>query len=59
MAVFIGEAKNTSATRAALKINYARTYIINPAVAARYFRERVQKGRKKFNPTDKKMRDKR
>lgn len=31
MAVFIGDAKNTNATRAGLKINYARTVIIDPA----------------------------
>ncbi len=36
MAVFIGEAKNTSAAKAALKINYARKHIINPALAAQY-----------------------
>lgn len=32
MAVFIGDSKNTSAARAALKINYARIEIINPAL---------------------------
>lgn len=36
MAVFIGDSKNTSAARTALKINYARTYIINPAIKAQY-----------------------
>ncbi len=36
MAVFIGNSKNTSAARAALKINYARAYIINPAIKAQY-----------------------
>ena len=36
MAVFIGDYKNTSAARAALKINYARIYIINPALVAQY-----------------------
>ncbi len=36
MAVFIGESKDTSAAKAALKINYARVYIINPALAAQY-----------------------
>lgn len=36
MAVFVGESKNTSAARAALKINYARIYIINPALKAQY-----------------------
>src|ERR1700737_1196233 len=30
MAVFIGDYKNTNAARAALKINYARTNIVNP-----------------------------
>lgn len=34
MAVFIGETKNTPAARAALKINYARGNIINPAIKA-------------------------
>ncbi|MBW9263726.1 MAG: adenylate/guanylate cyclase domain-containing protein [Candidatus Thiodiazotropha sp. (ex. Lucinisca nassula)] len=36
MAVFIGDSKNTSAARAALKINYARIHIINPALKAQY-----------------------
>ena len=36
MAVFIGKTKNTSATRAALKINYVCTQIINPAIKAQY-----------------------
>jgi class 3 adenylate cyclase len=36
MGVFLGESKNTSAVRAALKINYAVTKIINPAIAQRY-----------------------
>ncbi len=36
MAVFIGEAKNTSAARVALNINYARIHIINPALDAQY-----------------------
>lgn len=36
MAVFVGDTKNTSATRAALKINYARIYIINPALKVQY-----------------------
>jgi uridylate cyclase len=36
MAVFIGNSKNTSAVKAALKINYARTHIINPALKAQY-----------------------
>jgi len=36
MAVFIGDYKNTSAVRAALKMNWARTNIINPALKAQY-----------------------
>ena len=36
MAVFIGDIKNTSAARAALKINYARLKIINPAIKTQY-----------------------
>lgn len=36
MAVFISETKNTSATKAALKINYARLEIINPALTKQY-----------------------
>lgn len=36
MAVFIGKSKNTSAVRTALKINYVRTQIINPAIKAQY-----------------------
>jgi class 3 adenylate cyclase len=36
MAAFIGDYKNTSATRAALKMNYARIYIINPAIKRQY-----------------------
>lgn len=36
MAVFIGDYKNTSAARAALKINYVREYIINPAILHQY-----------------------
>lgn len=36
MAVFIGDIKNTRAVRAALKINHAVTYIINPAKKAQY-----------------------
>lgn len=36
MAVFIGEAPNTRATRSALKINYCREHIINPMLAAQY-----------------------
>lgn len=36
MAVFIGDYKNTSAVRAALKINYAVKHIINPALKNQY-----------------------
>lgn len=36
MAVFIGGTKNTSAVRAALKINYAVSQIINPAIKAKH-----------------------
>ena len=36
MAVFIGKSKNSSAARAALKINYAVTKIINPAIISQY-----------------------
>jgi class 3 adenylate cyclase len=36
MAVFLGNAKNTSAARAALKLNYARLKIIQPSLDARY-----------------------
>ena len=36
MAVFIGDFKNTSATRTALKINYAVNNIINPAIEKQY-----------------------
>jgi class 3 adenylate cyclase len=36
MAVFIGDYKNSSATRAALKINCARIKIINPAIKTQY-----------------------
>ena len=36
MAVYIGDSKNTSATRTALKINYAVRQIINPALASQY-----------------------
>ena len=36
MAVFLGESKNTSAARAALKLNYVRTHIINPAIETQY-----------------------
>lgn len=36
MAVFIGDSKNTSAARCALKINHAVIEIINPAIKAQY-----------------------
>lgn len=36
MAVFIGDTKNTSAVRAALKINHAVAYVINPAIKAKH-----------------------
>lgn len=36
MSVFIGETKNTSSARSALKINYAVKRIINPAIKAQY-----------------------
>lgn len=36
MAVYIGDSKNTSATRSALKINYAVNKIINPAIKNQY-----------------------
>ncbi len=36
MAVFVGDSKNSSAARAALKINYAVTDILNPAMASQY-----------------------
>ncbi len=36
MAVFIGKSKNTSATRAAMKINYTRLDIINPSIQNQY-----------------------
>jgi len=36
MAVFLGENKDTLATRAALKIEYARTIILNPAFKNHY-----------------------
>ena len=39
MAVYLGDAKNTSAARTALKINYAAEYIINPAMRAQYSSE--------------------
>ncbi len=42
MAVFIGDSKNTSAVRAALKINYARIKIINPVIKNQYKSETYQ-----------------
>nr|BDT33784.1 adenylate/guanylate cyclase domain-containing protein [Myxococcus sp. MH1] len=36
MGIFIGDSKNTSAVRSALKINYAVTQIINPSLKAQY-----------------------
>ncbi|MDA3823702.1 MAG: adenylate/guanylate cyclase domain-containing protein [Bacteroidales bacterium] len=36
MAVFIGDSKNTSAVRTAMKINYSVTEIINPALKNQY-----------------------
>lgn len=36
MAVYIGSTKNTSAARTALKLNYARLKIIQPAIDAQY-----------------------
>lgn len=36
MAVFIGDSKNTCAVRSAMKINYAVTKIINPAIRPSY-----------------------
>lgn len=36
MAVYIGDSKNTSAARTALKINYCRVEVINPLLAKRY-----------------------
>lgn len=36
MAVFIGDSKNSSAAKTALKINYAVEYIVNPALRNQY-----------------------
>jgi class 3 adenylate cyclase len=36
MAVYIGNAKNTSAVRTALKIHHAITHFINPAMTSQY-----------------------
>jgi class 3 adenylate cyclase len=42
MAVYIGDSKNTSAARTALKINHSAHLIINPAVHAQYPTEAYQ-----------------
>jgi class 3 adenylate cyclase len=42
MAVFIGSSKNTSAVRAALKINWACGQIINPAITNQYQKDTYQ-----------------
>ena len=42
MAVFIGNSKNTSAARAALKINWAAKNIVQPALKAQYQHETYQ-----------------
>lgn len=42
MAVFTGDAKNTSAVRAALKINYAVIHIIQPALKVQYVNSEFQ-----------------
>jgi class 3 adenylate cyclase len=36
MAVYLGDSKNTSAARTALKINYCRLYFINPLIEKHY-----------------------
>ncbi|MEX0805728.1 MAG: adenylate/guanylate cyclase domain-containing protein [Candidatus Binatia bacterium] len=36
MAIYVGDSKNTSAARTALKINYCRVEIINPLLAKQY-----------------------
>lgn len=36
MAVFLGGSKNSCAVRAALKINWSRVHIVNPAIKAQY-----------------------
>src|SRR5882757_321503 len=36
MAVFLGDSRNSNAAKCALKINYAVSKIINPAIAAQY-----------------------
>src|SRR6266404_4714787 len=36
MAVFIGKSKNTSAVRCAMKINFARSQLVNPAIKTQY-----------------------
>jgi class 3 adenylate cyclase len=42
MAVFLGQGKDTRAVRAGLKVNWARTKIINPAIRAQYSNERYE-----------------
>lgn len=42
MAVFIGDSKNTSAVRTAMKINWARIFIVNPAIKAQYSSKEYQ-----------------
>lgn len=44
MAVFVGESKNNSAVRAGLKINYATTKILNPAIKELYTSTQFQVG---------------
>jgi class 3 adenylate cyclase len=36
MGIFIGDQKNSTAARTALEINWARFYVINPAIRRRY-----------------------
>jgi class 3 adenylate cyclase len=42
MAVYLGERKNTRAVLTALKLNWAVTYLINPAIVAQYSRSTFQ-----------------
>jgi uridylate cyclase len=42
MAVFVGTSKNTSAAKAALRINWARTQVINPAIKKSWPNESFQ-----------------
>jgi len=44
MAVFLGSMKNTSAVKTALKINWARLFIVNPAIKAQYPNQDYQVG---------------